>query len=340
MRMSKKIFTISSGIALIMLGIFLGSRGVVLLRDARCNTHYDFINTDIVCNDTQQVVKKTGYIETTNRIASLIKGEQQKNGSIEIAVYFRDLKNGPVFGINENAKFIPASLLKLPLAMYFFSLEEEQPGFLMTNLTYTDAVRQTLSPTATSSPSYVHQEFPLGTDLQIGQSYTIDDLLSRMLQYSDNFAYLTLLSYVTSQPGGSEVLRQKYGELGIIDPTYADDTITVRSYASIFRLLYHVSYLDAASSEKALSLLSKSDFNDGLVAGIPSGTRIAHKFGERELGNGIKQIHDCGIVYYPDNPYLICVMTKGSNVQSLTSVISKISGIVYDEVNSRKIDRR
>jgi len=28
------------------------------------------------------------------------------------------------------------------------------------------------------------------------------------------------------------------------------------------------------------------------------------------------QLHDCGIVYYPETPYLLCVMTKGWNFET------------------------
>jgi hypothetical protein len=81
------------------------------------------------------------------------------------------------------------------------------------------------------------------------------------------------------------------------------------------------------------------EYKDGLIAGVPSNITISHKFGERELtdekGNVVNQLHDCGIVYYPEHPYLLCIMTRGKNIDNLSRSISAISKIVYQEVSLR-----
>jgi hypothetical protein len=87
-------------------------------------------------------------------------------------------------------------------------------------------------------------------------------------------------------------------------------------------------------SEKALSLLNKSDLKNGLAAGLPNNIIIADKFGERNnLDDGVKQLHDCGIIYYPDNLYYLCVMTKGSSFEDLEKILKNISAITYNEVD-------
>lgn len=88
-------------------------------------------------------------------------------------------------------------------------------------------------------------------------------------------------------------------------------------------------------SERALNLLSRVEFNEGISKGLPSNTIFAHKFGERELANGVSQLHDCGIVYYPGHPYVICVMTRGSDFKTLSDTIAEISRITFSEI-SRK----
>ena len=91
-------------------------------------------------------------------------------------------------------------------------------------------------------------------------------------------------------------------------------------------------------SEKALSYMSEVDFKQGLVAGVPGGIAIAHKFGEKTVGASgeIKQLHDCGIVYYPNNPYLLCVMSRGDSFEYLDDTIREISHIVYEEVDRQQ----
>jgi hypothetical protein len=64
---------------------------------------------------------------------------------------------------------------------------------------------------------------------------------------------------------------------------------------------------------------------------------VAHKFGERTgFAGGVKQLHDCGIVYYPKNPYLLCIMTRGTDFTKLESTIAAVSKMVYQEFDSRK----
>ena len=79
------------------------------------------------------------------------------------------------------------------------------------------------------------------------------------------------------------------------------------------------------------------DFPQGLQAGIPASVEVAQKFGERQvfLHDGTlsyRELHDCGIVYAPDNPYILCVMTRGHDFASLSSTIRDISKVVYDYV--------
>jgi hypothetical protein len=87
-------------------------------------------------------------------------------------------------------------------------------------------------------------------------------------------------------------------------------------------------------SEKALDSLSKTDFQSGLVKGVPQAVTVAHKFGEHsDETTQNKQLHDCGIVYYPKHPYLLCVMSKGKNFEYLDNAIAAISQIVYEQVD-------
>lgn len=84
-----------------------------------------------------------------------------------------------------------------------------------------------------------------------------------------------------------------------------------------------------------LSDLAESDFTSGLAAGVPAGTPVAHKFGEREIDLvSLDQIHDCGIVYYSKHPYLLCVMTQGTDINKQISAIKQISSSVYEQVSS------
>jgi hypothetical protein len=85
-------------------------------------------------------------------------------------------------------------------------------------------------------------------------------------------------------------------------------------------------------SEKALSYLAETTFDKGLVAGVPEAVAVAHKFGEAGREDGSLQFHDCGIVYYPGRPYILCVMTRGGSFEPLYAAVADISRTVYEEV--------
>lgn len=52
-----------------------------------------------------------------------------------------------------------------------------------------------------------------------------------------------------------------------------------------------------------------------------------------------KELHDCGIIYYPERPYLLCVMTEGNDLNELAGVIQNISKTVYEWTAKREVDK-
>lgn len=234
------------------------------------------------------------------------------------AVYFRDLSTGAWFGVREQALFAPASLLKVPLMMAYLKRAESNPALLTNTLTFSIELEP-------ATPL-----FPPSQVLQPGQSYTVEDLIRRMIAYSDNNAKNLLA--LSTEP---RMLEQTYLDLGVAIPNVRgpSDFMTVKEYASFFRVLYNATYLNRAMSEKALGYLANAEFDRGLAAGVPQGIVVAGKFGERGVGQGLKQLHDCGIVYYPRRPYLLCVMTRGEAYDELLNAIADLSRLVYHRID-------
>ena len=83
-----------------------------------------------------------------------------------------------------------------------------------------------------------------------------------------------------------------------------------------------------------MNILAQSEFKAGLVSGVPATIEVAHKFGEHSE-EGMVQLHDCGIVYYPRHPYLLCIMSKGPNFEFLDDAIVGVSKIVYGAVDEQ-----
>ena len=236
-----------------------------------------------------------------------------------VSVYYRDLDAGPWFGIDPEARFAPASLLKVPILLAYLRHSQDDPGLLGRRVRF-----------ARSAELKYPQLFRPSVDLREGREYSIDEYLKAMIARSDNQAAVTLLKAMDPA-----ALAAAYQDLGLQAPDQStpEDWITVHDYAGFFRVLYNASYLDRQRSEAALALLASSEFKEGLLAGVPSGTTVAHKFGERlDPDRPIKQIHDCGIVYHPANPYLLCVMTQGLDAKALVGVIGEISAATWADI--------
>jgi beta-lactamase class A len=252
--------------------------------------------------------------------------DKKSQGSITMAsVYYRDLNNGPWFGIEQEMKFSPASLIKVPLMIAYLRESEVNPSILTDQITITENV------------SYEGQNILPKALLTKGLSYSVEELIERMVIYSDNVSYDLLLNHIDSKK-----VEKIYNDMGIdIAKANNEDPdgniITVKEYASFFRVLFNSSYLSPENSEKALALMTKSEYKQGLVAGIDPSVEVAHKYGERFYTfSGIRQLHDCGIVYHPKGPYLLCVMTRGKDLDELSNYIEAVSEIVYKRISVEK----
>jgi beta-lactamase class A len=292
----------------------------------RMNTSWSLINPLLECEvNTYWSAQK--YLPFEDEIKDRIEKEiLSKNTDISVSLYFRNLRNGPWFGINEDAEFAPASLMKLPVAMAYVKWSESYPELLKASFTGV-------------AESIAHQNITPGEIVEADKSYTVDDLIKRALIYSDNNANQTLLSNIPT-----EVLFGVLRDLSIpvIDEITKgkDDYISVREYASFFRILYNASYLTREGSRYLLDVMSHSMTIPGLRTSVRDSVLVAHKFGERRLSDGrgwwVSQFHDCGIVYHETYPYLICVMSKwGDDIPRLERVVEQVSRVVYEEVEKK-----
>ena len=274
---------------------------------------YHFINPLLICGDDNFSRVQNGEVtDLQNKINDYIASEHQSGVLDTASVYFRVLNGGQTITVNPSLQFVPASLLKVPLAMSVYQQNEAQAGLLNQKVFYKSSV----------SPATEYFTAPV---IAASSTYSVQQLIDAMLINSDNNAAL-LLTHVISTAD----LDEAYSNLGVIAPQDSQYTMTVATYAGFFRVLYNATYLSHDDSEHMLSLLSQSTFTQGIVAGVPSTIAVAHKFGERGYDNPSvpDQLHDCGIVY-AKNPYLLCVMTQGTGYDAMANVIANISKMIY-----------
>lgn len=239
---------------------------------------YSLINPLLEC-EIESPQKKKELISIKHKLEERVDKMKQQHNISEMAVYLRDLNNGPWVGIDESKKFSPASLLKIPVMIAYYAEAERNPSILKQKIVFTGNTN--LNANENIRPS---------SAIEKGKEYTIDELIRRMIVYSDNDAMALLVEKLPFS-----VQDKVYQDLGLTIPGVKglEDFMTVREYASFFRILYNASYLTKEYSQKALELLSEVDFENGIRAGVPANIRVANKFGERNF-QGSKQLHDCG----------------------------------------------
>lgn len=282
----------------------------------------NYINPLLACDVADDVISDPALIPFKEKIEHFLNTRMDKRWALKVGVYYRELNDGYWFSIGDSEKFIPASMRKVPLMIALLKQAETDANLLERSVKFD-----------LSNDYNLNQNIKPSQSLVFGNKYTIKDLIYRMIVYSDNNAFTFLTKVVDPVQ-----LDKVYSNLRLQNPRSIgdDEFLSVQTYESFFRILYNASYLSRDASQWALDVLSKSEFKTGLVSGVPQDVKVSHKFGEKsDASAGNVQLHDCGIVYYPRHPYLLCVMTKGPDFELLDDVIANISQITFTEVDSQ-----
>lgn len=233
-----------------------------------------------------------------------------------LGIYFEYLPSGVSIGINEKESFVLASLLKVPLVMGVYKNIED------------GSIKK--SDMKTIEEKHLDPYFGVLWKKGPGTKLSIEDLIRYTLTQSDNTAQRMLFTTLSDKN-----VEDVFDSLDIPrELTGTQPVVSAKNYSSILRSLYLSSYLHEENSQEMLTLLTQSPFSDKIVAGVPANITVAHKIGVHLGGEKNKEIYtDCGIVYIPERPYIICIMTK-SDEPSARTVMKNLSKIIYDYVSS------
>lgn len=285
-----------------------------------CPQPYDLINPQSHC-ETHAANDANAYNNLRESLIGHVLSWEKAHGNAKMSVYFRELPNGPRVGVQEDEYYNAASLLKVPIMIGILNQADIEPALLDEELAFSGDMQQIMN---------VHSE---EETIQPDTPYTIRDLLRRMIAYSDNRSKEMLVWKLNQAP--PSIKSNVFLDLGMMQMmTGKIDALSMQSYGNLFGILYNTAYLSSEMSELALQLLTESTFKDGLVAGVPAGVVVAHKFGFYAANPRQTELHDCGIVYHNAGPYILCVMTKGTDKESEASGIADISKTVYDSVSA------
>lgn len=257
------------------------------------------------------------FASMKNAVNAVISDLKSRGEINTASVYVRLFGKAEWLSINEETRYQPGSLFKVPLLITYLRMEEKTPGILQKEYTF-NAV--------TKEAKQFKQEF-MKNQIQLGKSYKVKELLKYMIVHSDNNATMLLFNNIPTSE-----FEQTFTDLGLDkNMTKSEGVISAKEYSRFWITLYNGSYLNFDNSEYALSLLSQSDFDQGMMKGIPKNVMVAHKFGEK--GNTTSHcLHETGIVYCGDKPYLVTIMTEGKNQSLLPDCLQKISSTIYNNI--------
>ncbi len=250
-----------------------------------------------------------------SELRRFIQAAKDSGWVTNVGIFFKQLNNGYSFGINEHDKFHPASLLKVGNMMWAIKMAERNPEILQQKLLF---------------------QFSGGTDsvtnLIPGNEYALWDFLKEMILESDNQAMAAVHTFF----GNQYIWRLVFEDMGyrIISNAGNLRIMTPKLYSALFQVLYNATYLSPSNSQSILKLLTNTRFNRGIRAGIKDPlVKVASKYGLHHH-SGKKEFHECAIVYLDGAPYLLTVMTEGTEQPELFRTVKHISRIVYENCKS------
>lgn len=235
-----------------------------------------------------------------------------KDKEESVSFYFEYLPTGVSIGINEKRDYNVASLFKVPVVMALLHVQEQKRWDIAT----TEVVVK---------PEHIDKKFGNLWKKGAGTRLTVDEGIKLALIESDNTAVRALIDHVEISD-----LMNIYDGLDIPFQHRDEQVVmTTKSYSSVLKALYFSSILSQAHSNYILQLMTQTAFRDKIPHPLPTDIPVAHKIGVYEDS----LYHDCGIVYVPLRPYLLCVIVDEEEPKA-REYMQEISNIIYAYVST------
>jgi beta-lactamase class A len=108
-----------------------------------------------------------------------------------------------------------------------------------------------------------------------------------------------------------------------------NNTTTARDLGVLLESIERRQAASPRSCGEMLGILSRQEFNGEIPAGLPPGTRVAHKTGQI---SGV--LHDAAVVYPPaQSAYVLVVLTRNVPDERVArTLIADLSRLVYEHV--------
>ncbi|MFN2571249.1 MAG: serine hydrolase [Gemmatimonadales bacterium] len=231
-----------------------------------------------------------------------------------VGVYYRDLVRGDSLTVGSAVRFHAASTMKIPVMIQLFRDRDAGLLSLDDSLTITNTFRSI----ADTSSYQLDRADDSDSSLyaRVGQRVSIRTLIELMETVSSNLATNLLITRVDARRanatahalGADSILVLRGVEDGNAYRAGLNNTTTARDLGILLMAIANGKAASAASCREMLAILGRQQFNEGIPAGLPPGTRVYHKTGW--IGQVV--YHDAALVEpNPGNRYVLVVLTAG-----------------------------
>ncbi|HEX7963062.1 MAG TPA: serine hydrolase [Candidatus Saccharimonadales bacterium] len=269
---------------------------------------YPFLSADVLSDTTNDIL--INFVPLRNKLQAKFDAL-----TVEKSFYFEYLPDGTSIRIGADQELVAASLIKVPLVMNLYKAAE--------------LGRVNLNQKVTVTSSELDDAFGDLYKRGPGFQLTLRQAAQYALEQSDNTATHVIFDHMQ---GVLSYEEQSLARLDIDQNVEnGQAVINARSYASVLKGLYFSAYLQKQDSQELLGYLTHSTATNRLTRELPASVTVAHKIG---VYNASWAESDCGIVYVPKRPYLLCVMV-GLPEDQANAFIADVSKDIYDFVSKQ-----
>lgn len=251
----------------------------------------------------------------------------------DVGVAFRTLDGKTEWFYHADDSFHAASTMKVPVMIELY--RQVQAGKLKLSDPLT--IHNEFHSIVEASPYKLDPSDDSETELYKaeGQTRTLTELCELMITVSSNLATNLIIEKLgveniratvhSLNADGMHVLRgvedTKAFEKGL------NNTTTARALQILLASIADNTAASPEASQQMLAILERQKFNEGIPAGLPPGTKVAHKTGE------ITKIHhDAAIVFAP-RPFILVILVRGlPNIKDSSALMADITSLLFQSV--------
>jgi len=255
-----------------------------------------------------------------------------------VGLYFEEIATGRSLGIGDTVSFHAASTMKVPVMFELFRRVDEGTLDLDDRIPLANAFKSIVD----GSPFVLDPSDDSDDALydRIGAPISYRELDERMIVRSSNLATNVLIdrldpTRVTSfarRLGGEGVLVRRGVEDGVAFRAGLNNVTTARGLGKLLGALERGQVASAWATQAMREILLRQEFNEEIPAGLPPGTRVAHKTGWITATT-----HDAAIVYPPGrSPFVLVILTREIPQRAdAQRLMADLARIVWDDYAAR-----